>query len=1181
ILKAGGAYVPLDPEYPHERVAYMLEESRLPILVTQEKLLPKLPAVSGSAVRILALDRDREAIAAEEDRAPESGVGPRDLAYIIYTSGSTGRPKGVLLAHRGVVNFLAAMRRAPGLGPEDVLLSVTTLSFDIAALEIFLPLAVGARLVLASRETAADGAALAAEIARSGATALQATPATWRLLLEAGWPGSPGLALLCGGEALPRALADALLPRGSALWNLYGPTETTIWSAAGRVEPETGPVPLGPPIDNTRIHLLDERLQPVPVGVAGEVMIGGAGLARGYYHRPELTAERFLPDPLGEPGGPGGRLYATGDLARRRADGRIEFLGRKDHQVKLRGHRIELGEIEACLAAHPGVREAVVLAREDRPGDPRLVVYLVADPAGGQGPEAGALRAWLRERLPEPMVPAAFVPLPAWPLTPNGKIDRRALPAPAGADGVGGAGSGARPPRALRPGLERSIAAVWREVLGVERVGADDNFFDLGGHSLLLARVHARLSAELPEAAGITMVDLLRHPTVGSLAASFGGERPAAIAGRQGRRGRRVRPGDGEAIAIIGMSGRFPGAADVERFWQNLRAGVESIVPLTEAELRAAGLAPELLADPAYVRAAAALPGVDLWDAPFFGFTPREAEVLDPQHRLFLECAWEALEAAGYDSGRTPGAVGVYAGVGLNSYLVHNLSTNREVLEAVGSYQAFLGNDKDFVPTRVSYKLGLRGPSVNVQTACSSSLVAVHLARQALLAGECDMALAGGVSIAVPHRTGYLHQEGGILSPDGHCRAFDARARGTVRGSGAGIVVLKRLSEALADGDRVRAVIRGSAINNDGADKVGYTAPSVDGQAEVIAAALDDAGIAAESIGYVEAHGTGTELGDPVEVAALTQAFRAGGATGEGFCALGSVKTNIGHLDTAAGVAGLIKAALILESGEIPPSLHYERPNPAIDFAASPFAVNDRLRAWPRPEAAPRRAGVSSFGIGGTNVHLVLEEPPEAPPAIPATPATPAKPAQLLVLSARSAAALDTATANLAAYLGTHPDLGPEGLADLAWTLEVGRKPFAHRRALVVRGAEDAALALASGDPERMRTALAEDGERQVAFLFPGQGAQFVEMGAGLYREGGEPLFRELVDEGAERLRPELGLDLRQLLFPPAEEAAAAAERLGRTALTQPALFVVEHALARLFLKWGVKPQAMLGHSLG
>jgi amino acid adenylation domain-containing protein len=1144
VLKAGAAYVPLDATYPRERLAYMLQDGGVGTVLTErdvEGLLPPGP-------RTLRLDAGWERVAQERDTPPDVDIGPEHLAYTIYTSGSTGRPKGVEIRHGGVVRFLAAMRREPGLAAGDVLLSVTTLSFDIAALELLLPLAVGARVVLASRETVADGRRLAEAIRRCAATAMQATPATWRLLLESGWAGEPGLKILCGGEALPRQIADQLLERGASVWNLYGPTETTIWSTCARVLPGAGPVPIGRPIDGTRVYVLGGSFEPVPPGATGELLIGGAGVARGYHGRPDLTAERFVPDPWGAAGD---RLYRTGDLARWLPDGRIQFLGRRDHQVKLRGHRVELGEIESCLASHPSVREAVVMAREDRPGDQRLVAYLVPD---GAAPTTSELRAFLRERLPEPLVPGSFVVVQAWPLTPNGKVDRKALPPPAGVE--------ARPhPATLRPGLERRIAGVWREVLGLDRVGANDNFFDLGGHSLLLGRVQARLREEL--GVEVSMIDLLRHPTVAALGGFLGGER-GTLAPVRARPTVRTASGD---LAIIAMSGRFPGAGDVERFWSNLRQGVESITFFGDGELRAAGVGEDLLADPSYVKAGGVLDGIELFDAGLFGFTPREAEALDPQHRLFLECAREALECAGYDPDRYRGTIGVWAGVGLNSYLLHNVYGNRAFLAAIGSYQAFISNDKDFVPTRASYKLNLRGPSVNVQTACSSSLVAVHLARQALLLGECDMALAGGVSVAVPHGVGYLHQEGGILSPDGHCRAFDAAARGTVRGNGVGVVMLKRLEDALADGDTIRAVVKGSAINNDGSGKVGYTAPSIDGQAQVVAAALAAAAVEPGSIGYVEAHGTGTELGDPVEVAALTQAFRAAGEERNGFCAIGSVKSNIGHLDTAAGVAGLIKAALVVERGELPPTLHFHTPNPKIGFAASPFRPSAALCGWP-PEMAPRRAGVSSFGIGGTNVHVVLEEPP------PAVASSPGRPWQLLPLSARTDAALDQSCRRLAEHL--RRQLGT-GLADVAWTLQVGRRPLPVRRFLVAGASEEAAATLDSLDPEQLPRGVCEGGLSGVVFLFPGQGAQHPGMARGLYES--EPEFRAQVDEDCELLRPHLGLDLRQAMW--SEEEPAAERRLERTWLAQPALFVVEHALARLWMAWGVRPAAMIGHSVG
>ncbi|WP_437646492.1 type I polyketide synthase [Sorangium sp. So ce362] len=630
-------------------------------------------------------------------------------------------------------------------------------------------------------------------------------------------------------------------------------------------------------------------------------------------------------------------------------------------------------------------------------------------------------------------------------------------------------------------------------------------------------------------------------------------------------------PSSGESrtgleLAIIGMAGRFPGARDVAAFWQNLCAGVESVAILTDEELLAAGVDPALIARPDYVRARAVLGDIDLFDAELFGFTPREAAALDPQHRLFLECAWEAFENAGIDPERARGPVGVYAGSSLSGYLAH-LFPDGPRLQSAADVAALLALDKDFLTTRVSYKLNLQGPSIAVQTACSTSLVAVHLACQGLLTGECDLALAGGVSIGVPQKVGYLYQEGAIASPDGHCRAFDAEARGTVGGSGVGVVLLKRLDDAIADRDAIVAVIKGSAVNNDGRAKVGYTAPRVEGQAGVIRAAHTAAGVEADSIAYVEAHGTGTPLGDPIEIAALTQAFRAT-TDRRGFCAIGSVKSNVGHLDAAAGVTGLIKATLAVAHGRIPPSLHFRAPNPALDLENSPFYVAAELTAW-TPTVAPRRAGVSAFGLGGTNAHVVLEQAPPRPEA------DPPRPCELLVLSARSSASLERLTDALAEHVATHADLE---LGDVAHTQQLGRRAFAHRRAVVCRSREEAARALRDRSGA-LHTGEAVAGPRPVAFLFPGQGTHRPDMGRDPYET--EPVFRAEVDACASRLERHLGTDIRGLLFPAPAELEDATERLDRTSMTQPALFVVEYALARLWMAWGLTPDAMLGHSVG
>ncbi|MGQ0722519.1 MAG: SDR family NAD(P)-dependent oxidoreductase [Candidatus Eiseniibacteriota bacterium] len=612
-------------------------------------------------------------------------------------------------------------------------------------------------------------------------------------------------------------------------------------------------------------------------------------------------------------------------------------------------------------------------------------------------------------------------------------------------------------------------------------------------------------------------------------------------------------------IAVVGMAGRFPGAPGIDELWILLRDGREPSVELSDAELLAAGVDPALLADPAYVKRAALLDGIDRFDARFFGYTPREAATMDPQHRLFLEAAWHALEDAGHGAEEDAGPVAVFAGESLDTYARNNLYPDRDFVASMEDLQALMSVDGAFLATRVAYHRNLTGPAVVVQSTCSTSLLAICQACQSLLQYGSDLAVAGGVSVRVPERRGYLYQPGGILSPDGRCRPFDARAAGTYFSNGVGAVVLRRLEDALADGDSIHAVIRGWAVNNDGASKVGYTAPSVEGQAAVIAMAQELAGVDPATIGCVEAHGTATALGDPIEVAALTRAFR-GRSNRRGTCALGSVKSNFGHLDAAAGVAGFLKTVLSLKHGRIPPSLHFERPNPNIDFGAGPFFVNGRLAAWP-DLGAPRRAGVSSFGIGGTNAHVVLEE---APPAAAVDP--PSRPFELLVVSAKTEAALAAQAESLAGRLAAAPDVA---LADVAHTLQTGRRGFARRRAHVCRDAQDSERALRAA---RRGAPAAEATDRpDVAFLFPGQGAQYAGMGQGL--RDAEPEFRRHVDECAAVLEPLLGLDIR--------EAMLDGGRLTDTELAQPALFTVEYALARTWMKWGVHPAAMIGHSVG
>ena len=1137
ILKAGGAYVPLDPSYPAERLRQILEISRLRRIVVGRALRERLPAFDGEALIL------EEAAAPEVADTLALAPEPSNLAYVLFTSGSTGRPKGVMIEHRSAVAFARWARSA--FPPEDLdgVLASTSFSFDLSVFELLVPLCWGGRAVLVENALALPSLPAEAQV-----KLVNTVPSVMAAFLRGGLPRSVRTVNLAG-EPLQGALAEQIYRFGHVrqVFNLYGPTEATTYSTFDAVRRGERPL-IGRPIAGTHVYVLDQHRQPVPVGVPGELYIGGEGVARGYLNQPALTAERFLNDPFA--GRPGARMYRTGDLVRWLPDSRLEYLGRLDEQVKIRGFRIELGEIEVALRTHPAVREAAVLALPDPGGMRGLVAFLVTD-----GPlTAAEAQGYLQARLPAFMIPSALRFLDEMPLSAHGKLDRRAL-----------ARLDARPSRphelaAPEGRMEQLIAGIWREQLQVEAVGLDESFFELGGHSLLLVSIQRSLSEALLR--DIPMVELFRYPTVRSLARHLSGGAAAPAPAPFARVPRR----DDDAVAILGMAGRFPGARSVGELWRKLRAGVEGISFFRDEEIEPSPLDPPV-GSVALVKAGGVLDGADDFDSAFFGISALEADIMDPQQRLFLECAWEALEDAAWAPKGPARRVGVFAGASTSTYLFSVLQSPL-FAKVAGYYPALFASDKDFLATRLAYKLDLRGPAVAVQTACSTSLVAIHMACQSLLERTCDMALAGGASVRMPQRSGYVWLEGGILSPDGHCRPFDAEAQGTVAGSGVGVVILKRLADALADGDRIRAVIRGSAINNDGALKVGYYAPSVEGQAEVIAEALASARVDPATIGYIEAHGTGTALGDPIEIAALDRVFRGAGVARRSR-AIGSIKGNIGHLDAAAGVAGVIKTVLALEHQELPPSLHFQRGNPHIDWEESAFFVNASLSPWQR-DASPRRAGVSSFGIGGTNAHLVLEEAP--PPRAPG----PARRWQLIPLSGKTEAALEQATDRLAEHLLSD---GEAELTDIAYTLQLGRQPFPHRRVLVAGDRGDATAALSSRAPGRVHTRVAAKEQGTVVALFPGTGAQYPRMGAELYES--EPAYREEVDRCARLFEPSLGRDLREMLYVSSDTAEATAPALLSPALSQPAIFTTEYALAKLLGAWGIVPDAMIGHSLG
>jgi amino acid adenylation domain-containing protein len=1143
VLRAGSTYVPLDPGYPEPRLRDMIGDAGIAALITRDALRARLPIPADIAVVT------PDTTAKLHDALPLRG--PSDLAYVIFTSGSTGRPKGVVLGDAALDNLITWQLKDSRLGVGARTLQFAPISFDVHFQEIFSTFLSGGTLVLIPEKLRTDPLALLREIRERNVERVFLPFVALQSLCEMAashqlFPSSLK-EVVTAGEQLritPQIAAFfTALPR-CTLANHYGPSETHVVTALTLSGPP-GAWPalpsIGRPLPYCGVHILDEQRRPVEAGTEGELWISGICLARGYMNRPDLTAERFVELPGI------GRAYRTGDLARLAATGEIEYRGRTDGQVKIRGFRVETGEVEVALSRAAFVKQAAVVAREDVPGQTRLVAYVVLN-AQQTVPPATALRELLVQNLPEYMVPQSFVVMDDMPRTPSGKIDRRALPAPARS----------RPPLgepfvAAADGVEEVLSQLFQQVLGFdEALGANDNFFDLGGTSLTAVQAVAR--AKLQHGLDIPVVQFFEHPTARSLARYLSGET------RTLARRRRDTIDQAEPVAIVGMAARFPGADDVDDFWRNLIDGVDSIRHFAPHELDPK-LPESVTSDPRYVPARGVIDGIDRFDPAFFGIAPYEAELIDPQQRLLLELSVHALEHAGHapHTFRTDETVGVFAGTHNNSYYLRNVRENHGVMERVGELSAMVANEKDYVASRIAHRLSLTGPAIDIQTACSTSLVAVVQAFHALRNNSCDYALAGAAALTVPTNSGHIYQEGSALSADGHCRPFSRNATGTTFSDGAGMVVLRRLSDAQRDGDTIYAVIKGGAVNNDGGNRSSFTAPSISGQAAVILAAQESAGIPARSIGYVEAHGTATPLGDPIEVEALRQAFSQSTADSR-FCGIGSVKSNIGHTTAASGVAGLIKTALALHHERIPPTLHFDEPNPAIDFARTPFFVEAAGREWKRgPEV--RRAAVSSFGFGGTNAHVILEE---APPQLPAPSQDDA---ELLVFSARTRDSLAQGAAAVLGALGA----SDTSLGDAAFTLQIGRREYSERGFAVVRRKDEL------NDKKLVVSGTTAARPRGAVFMFPGQGAQYVGMGRALHQR--EPVFRSIFDQANEILTPRLGRSLKEIVF--AEEGESAQRALQETTFTQSGLFALEYALALQWMHWGINPTALIGHSVG
>ena len=1165
IVQAGAAYVPIDPTYPAERIAGMLEDAKPPVVITSKAHQHLFKGTKAKVLLIEDIDLNNGPMF--DGPCPATAA---DLLYVLFTSGSTGRPKGVAMPHGPLTNLIQWQLRTSVLKEGDCTLQFAPISFDVSFQEIFTTFAQGGTLVLITDEDRLNSTQLLRKIIAEQINRIIVPFVALQYLAEAvertGEVPSSLKEVFTSGEQLKITPAIINLFQqlpGVRFCNQYGPTEGHVVSELElKGDPSTWPAlpNIGKALDNVKLYVLDEQMKPVRKGEEGELYLGGACVAKGYISRDDLTAERFLADPFI----PGGRMYKTGDRAAELPNGEIDYKGRIDGQVKVRGYRIELGEVEVALEKHASIEQAVANVREDRPGLKRLVGYYVAK----QDVSVNELRKHLASLLPDYMVPSAFVAVKELPRTPSGKIDRKALPAP----------DVKRPEldvvfAAPQSAVQKKLANVWADLLGIDRVGIDDNFFDLGGNSLLSIQCVAGLEGH---GLKLPIVKLYQHPTIRACAAFLEGDAAAVSPAEMARARKAGRESGGTKgdIAIIGMSGRFPGAANLEELWQNLLARKNSISKWSADEIDPS-IPAELRNDPDYVKARGVITDADKFDAAFFGVNPKVAALMDPQQRVFLETAWAALEDAAYDPAQFAGLIGVYAGMGNNTYYTRNVIGHPELIEQVGDFQVMTANEKDYIATRLAFEFDLRGPAISMNTACSTSLVAIAQAFHALRGGECDMALAGGIAITAPINSGIVYNEGGMYSPDGSTRTFDAEGKGTSFSDGVGIIVLKRLDDAIRDKDHIYATIKGAALNNDGSDKASFTAPSVRGQAEVIAMAQADASVTPDQITYVEAHGTATPLGDPIEVEALTLAFRSGadvpsthGSTQQ-FCAIGSIKSNIGHLTAAAGAAGVIKTALALQQEQIPASIGFEKPNPAIDFANSPFKVAQDTIAWPRT-SRPRIAGVSSFGVGGTNAHVIMAEPP----VMAASGASRSK--QVFFLSAKSKTSLDAMTENFRQWLAAHPDAS---LADAAYTLQVGRRSFKHRRLIVGGSHSEVIDAITNKDAQLIGTRELHEAAPGVVFMFPGQGSQYVNMGRDLSES--EPVFKQHFDHCCALFSKEFSTDLKAIIFPKAGEEEKAAEQLKQTIYTQASLFTMHYSLAKLWMHWGITPDAMMGHSIG
>ena len=1151
ILKAGKTYLPIDFNYPKSRIKNIIKNSNLNFCLTT-----KDEAVKAEEVGLYALCNGNSK--AVTNVKPQTEMS-KNAAYILYTSGSTGAPKGVCMGQKATVNLIDWQSKNSDAARGTRTLQFAPLSFDVSFQEIMATLSTGGTLVLINEDLRLDMVALLRLIEQHAVNRLFLPFVALQALAETAvsmqlFPNSLK-EIITAGEQLKittqiRAFFTTL--NNCKLYNQYGPTECHVVSELKlKGNPATWEAlpTIGKPIDNTSIYILDKKQQIVPNGQIGELCIAGLCLAEGYLGNDSLTEEKFSFLKLSD--SKTTRIYRTGDIARYLPDGNIEFLGRDDDQVKISGHRIELAEVELALNTLPNIQQAVVVASNHLSEQAQLIAYLQSNTPSQ---DIAGFKEQAASVLPEYMLPVYYIWVKDFTRTSSGKIDKKVLP----------------PPEYKRPSsaslykkpvtdIQKNIAKAWSNILRIPKIGILDNFFEMGGTSLLalktVAVLRQKYNYEVP------IIKLYQHPTISELSNYLQPRKETKTETKIAKK----RKNTSSDVAIIGMAGRFPGASSIEELWEVLIDGKETISFFTPEELDFS-IPESLRNDPLYVRARGIVPTAKEFDASFFGLNPKVAEAMDPQQRLFLEIAWEALEQSGHLPDYFDGNIGVYAGTGTNTYYKNNILPSQDVLDRIGGFQANTVNEKDYISSRTAYHLNLKGPAVSVHSACSTSLLAIAEAVDAIRNGRCDVALAGGSSVTAPMHSGHLYQEGSMLSPDGHCRSFDENGKGTIFSDGAGVVLLKNLEDAKANGDIIYGVIKGIGVNNDGGNKGSFTAPSVEGQADAITKALFDAGIDPKEISYIETHGTATPVGDPIEIEGLQMAF--GKQPLKGYCAIGSIKSNMGHLTAAAGVAGVIKTILALKNKKIPASLGYKKANPVIDFENSPFYVNNKLSDWNCN--GKRRAGISSFGVGGTNVHVVVEEF-ETKQAIPED----GKPLKILTWSAKTANSLEAYKVVLGNFIKSSKE---KNLADIAYSLSATKATFGQRSFVLATDAEYAASQLLTTGTTSVKTSELKVVPSHLAFLFPGQGAQYLQMGKALYKH--EAVFREAVDTCAEILLEACNFNIKHIIYPE-NNSLEAENRLKDTQFTQPALFVVEYALSQLWMHWGIKPTLLCGHSIG